>query len=74
MTKISAFYDEKDLTRKAEVVQFNDRLWVEFFVSDVIIDSIEIEDKRISHAENIAENYIISNYVLSTSAWRLNGV
>ena len=74
MTKISVFYDEKDLTRKAEVVQFKDRLWVEFYANDVIIDSIDIEDKKISHAENIAENYIIGNYVLSNRAWRLNGV
>lgn len=72
MTTISVFYDEKDSTRKAEIVQFNNKLWVEFYANDVIIDSLDIENMQLQYAEDIAENYINNNYNLSNTAWGLN--
>ena len=71
MTRISSHWSD-DRKLRADVLQLGDDLWVEFLENDVVVHSVNCNDKSVYWAEDVAENFAMGKYNLKEKTWRVD--
>ena len=71
MVKIRS-YASDDGKLRADVLQLNDDLWIEFLENDVVVHAVNCEDKNVVWAQDVAKNFSLGKYNLNEKTWRVD--
>lgn len=69
---MSLFSD--DLRLMAQVSTEGERMYVDFYKDEILIDSREVIGHSVQYAQDIAENYTCGVLKVDPKTWRVNGV
>lgn len=61
-----------DLSLMAQVMTEDDKLYVDFYKDDVLIDSREATGHSIQYAQDMAENYTLGVLRIDKKTWRVD--
>jgi len=61
-----------DLSLMAQVMTEDEKLYVDFYKDDVLIDSREATSHSVQYAHDIAENYTLGVLRIDKNTWRVD--
>ena len=63
-----------DLRLMSQVSMEGDRLYVDFYKDEILIDSREVIGHSVQYAQDIAETYTLGVLRIDSKTWRVHGV
>jgi hypothetical protein len=58
----------------AQVCEEGEKLFVDFYRDEILLDSREVTGHSIQYAQDIAENYTLGILRIDQKTWRVNGI
>jgi hypothetical protein len=63
-----------DFRLMAQVCEEGEKLFVDFYRDEILLDSREVTGHSIQYAQDIAENYTLGILRIDQKTWRVNGI